>query len=56
MRRPLSLATRKELIEAVRKRYQEAALATKTDILDELVKLTQYHRKHVVRLLRPSSE
>jgi hypothetical protein len=37
MRRRLSLATRKELIEAVRKRYQEAALATKTDILDEFV-------------------
>src|SRR3954451_10212202 len=51
MRRRLSLATRKELIEAVRKRYQEAALATKTDILDEFVELTGYHRKHAVRLL-----
>ena len=56
MRRPLSLATRKELIEAVRKRYQEAALATKTDILDEFVELTGYHRKHAVRLLGPGSE
>ena len=52
----MSLATRKELIEAVRKRYQEAALATKTDILDEFVELTGYHRKHAVRLLGPSSE
>jgi hypothetical protein len=41
MRGRLSLATRKELIEAVRKRYQEAALATKTDILDEFVELTE---------------
>ena len=56
MRRPLSLATRKELIEAVRQRYQEAALATKTDILDEFVELTGYHRKHAVRLLGPGSE
>lgn len=56
MRRRLSLATRKELIEAVRKRYQEAALARKTDILDEFVELTGYHRKHAVRLLGPSSE
>src|SRR5438309_423463 len=56
MRRPLSLATRKELIEAMRKRYQEAALATKTDILDEFVELTGYHRKHAVRLLGPGSE
>ena len=55
MRRRLSLATRKELIEAVRKRYQEAALATKTDILDEFVELTGYHRKHAVRLLGPSA-
>ena len=52
----MSLATRKELIEAVRKRYQEAALATKTDILDQLVELTGYHRKHAVRLIRQSSE
>jgi len=56
IRRRLSLATRKELIEAVRKRYQEAALATKTDILDEFVELTGYHRKHAVRLLGPGSE
>lgn len=56
MRRRLSLATRKELIEAVRKRYQEAARATKTDILDEFVELTGYHRKHAVRLLGPASE
>jgi len=55
MRRRLSLATRKELIEAVRKRYQEAALATKTDILDEFVELTGYHRKHAVRLLGSSA-
>lgn len=55
MRRRLSLATRKELIEAVRKRYQEAALAIKTDILDEFVELTGYHRKHAVRLLGPSA-
>src|SRR3569833_1303994 len=56
MRRRLSLATRKELIEAVRKRYQEAALATKTDIMNEFVELTGYHRKHAVRLLGPGSE
>jgi hypothetical protein len=55
MRRRLSLTTRKELIEAVRKRYQEAALATKTDILDEFVEMTGYHRKHAVRLLGPSA-
>ena len=53
MRRHLSLATRKELIEAVRKRYQEAALPAKTDILCEFAELTGYHGKHAVRLLEP---
>src|SRR4051812_16481355 len=53
MRRRLSLATRKELIEAVKNRYQEATVASKTDILDEFVELTGYHRKHAVRLLGP---
>ncbi len=55
MRRRLSLATRKELIEALRRRYQEATLATKTDILHEFVETTGYHREHAVRLLGPSS-
>jgi hypothetical protein len=54
MRRRLCLATRKEVIEAVRKRYQEAALATKADILNEFVEVTGYHQKHV-RLLGPSA-
>lgn len=54
MRRRLSLTTRKELIEAVRKRYQEATLARKTGILDELVEVTGYHRKHAIRILGPN--
>jgi hypothetical protein len=55
MLRQLSLATRKELIEAVRKRYQQAALNKKTAILDEFVEVTGYHRKHAIRLLGPSA-
>lgn len=55
MRRRLSLTRRKELIEAVRKRYQEAALATKIGILDEFVEVTGYHRKHAIRLFGPSA-
>ena len=54
MRRKLSLVTRKELVEAVRQRYQDATLATKTNILNEFVEVTGYHRKHAVRLLGPS--
>lgn len=55
MRRQLSLATRKELVEAVRQRYQDATLATKTCILNEFVEVTGYHRKHAVRLLGSSA-
>ena len=55
MRSKLSLATRKELVEAVRQRYQDATLATKTSILNEFVEVTGYHRKHAVRLLGPSA-
>ena len=42
-------------MEAVRKRYQGATLATKTGILDEFVEVTGYHRKHAVRLFGPSA-
>jgi hypothetical protein len=53
--RRLSLATRKELIEAVRKPIRKQRLRLK-DIVDEFVELTGYHRKHAVRLLGPGSE
>jgi len=46
-----SSQTRKELLEAVRRRYRESSKMDKKGILNELVALTGYHRKHVVRLL-----
>ena len=46
------MATRQELIEAVRQRYQMATRADKQKILDEFVQVTSYHRKHAVRVLR----
>ena len=45
------MATRKELVEAVRVRYRDGTTADKTKILDEFIALTGYHRKHVIRLL-----
>ena len=45
------MATRKELIEAVGVRYREARPSERTRILDELVALAGYHRKHAIRLL-----
>jgi hypothetical protein len=55
MRRQFSVTTRRELVEAIEKRYQEATLAAKTAILNEFVEVTGYHRKHCVRLLGPSA-
>jgi len=51
MERQLSLITRQELIQAVRKRYQTAAREQKTEILHEFVEVTHYHRKYALRLL-----
>lgn len=51
MARKLSMATRKELINAVKQRYCNAAHAEKRRVLDEFVALTGYHRKHAIRVL-----
>ena len=45
------MATRTEVIRALRQRYGQAARSEKGRILDEFVKLTKYHRKHAVRVL-----
>ena len=47
----MSKDTRRELIQAVGERYRTATRMEKGRILDEFVKLTNYHRKHAVRLL-----
>jgi hypothetical protein len=46
------MATRDELIMAVRERYGSAGLAEKGRILDEFAAVTGYHRKHAMRVLR----
>ena len=51
MRRRLSMATRRELIAAVRARYAGAPRTERAKILDELVAVAGYHRKHAIRLL-----
>ena len=49
--RQLSLATRRELIQAITEMYHAAGRAEKK-ILDEFIKVTGYHRKHAIRALR----
>jgi hypothetical protein len=51
MGKRISSQTIKELLEAMRRRYRESSKMDKTRILDEFVALTDYHRKHGVRLL-----
>lgn len=40
------------MIEAIRPRYLKANKAGKTQILDELIATTGYHRKHAIRILK----
>ena len=46
------MATRKELIEALRVRYRGANYGDRSKILDQFATTTVYHRKHAIRLLR----
>src|SRR5215475_11127215 len=50
-RRQLSLASRRELIEALAGRYQAADRDQKQKILDEFTQVSGFHRKHAVRVL-----
>jgi hypothetical protein len=54
LRRQLSVATRRELIEAVAARYRAGGREEKKELLDEFVKVTGFHRKHAIRVLRKS--
>ena len=47
----ISAEARKELVAAVAERYQTGSATEKGRILDEFVALTEYHRKHAIRIL-----
>ena len=48
----MSQRSKREMIEAIRPRYQKANKARKTQILDELIATTGFHRKHAIRILK----
>jgi hypothetical protein len=50
--RQLNLATRRELIKAIAERYDTGTQIEKKKILDEVVEVTGFHRKHSIPALR----
>ena len=51
MHTKISPQTKRELLQALRARYQTATKLEKSRILDEYVALAECHRKHAIRLL-----
>jgi hypothetical protein len=51
----LSLATGRELIQAIAGRYHSAARSDKKKIINEFTEVTGFHRKHAIRVLRKTS-
>jgi hypothetical protein len=52
MTEQLKVATRREVIQAVVSRYQASSRPEKQQILNELTKVTGFHRKHALRVLK----
>ena len=52
----ISKAARKEIVEAVRTRYEQSSKLEKGTILSEFTAVSGYHRKHAIRLLNPQAE
>jgi hypothetical protein len=52
----ISKTARKEIVEAVRTRYEQASKSEKGTILSEFTAVSGYHRKHAIRLLNPQAE
>jgi hypothetical protein len=51
MRTTINPQTKRDLLHALRDRYQKASKNEKTRILDEYVAVAECHRKHAIRLL-----
>jgi len=48
----MSQRSKREMIESIRPRYLKANRASKTQILDEFIATTGYHRKYALRVLK----
>jgi len=52
----MSHRSKKELLEVIRPRYLKATRKGKTQILDEFIAATGYHRKYAIRVLKHQSK
>ena len=52
----ISKAARKEIMEAVRIRYEQSSKSENGTILSEFTAVSGYHRKPAIRLLNPPAE
>jgi hypothetical protein len=52
----VGMATRTELVAAIGDRYRASNRTERTNVLDEFVAITGYHRKHAIRLLRRKTD
>ena len=52
MATPVNADTRHDLLQAVHARYRASTKDEKLRILDQVVAITGYHRKHIIRLMR----
>ena len=51
----ISTQAKAELVRVLGQRYRESAKMTKTQIIDEFIAVSGYHRKHAIRLLTVSN-
>ena len=47
----ISKQTKREVLEALRDRYDHSSKSEKTKVLDQFVAIAHCHRKHAIRLL-----
>ena len=55
-RMKISTAVRRELVRVLRERYRDCGRAERGRILEELVRLSGYHRKYAITVLWTSQD
>ena len=56
MVKKISKDTKREILDALKRRYNKVSKRDKTKIIDEFVAVSGYHRKHAIRLINGQNE